>query len=348
MTRELTYHQAIREALDLCLEHDRAVCLAGLGATDPKGIFGTTLGLDRKHGHRVLDMPCSENGMTGILIGAALVGMKPVMVHQRVDFALLALEQILNQAAKWHYMFGGRQSVPLVIRLIIGRGWGQGPQHSQSLHSFFAHVPGLRVVMPATPGDAKGLLIAAVDDPNPVIYLEHRWLHNVRGSVPPGIFHTPIGSGRVMRPGKDVTIVAVSYMCLEALRAAGILVELGIDAEVIDLRSLRPWDADLVCESVDRTGRLVVVDTSWKLAGFSAEVLATVVERCLPRLRCPPRRIALPDCPTPTSPALARHFYPTSADIVTTVCGLLGRQPPPLPEPKTPADVPDPTFTGPF
>ncbi|HEY9765762.1 MAG TPA: alpha-ketoacid dehydrogenase subunit beta, partial [Chroococcales cyanobacterium] len=218
--RELTYSQAINEALDQALERDPSVYLIGEGVPDPKGIFGTTLGLQEKFGSaRVMDMPLSENGMTGVAVGSALMGLRPVMVHQRLDFALLALDQIVNHAAKWHYMFAGQQSVPLVIRLILGRGWGQGPQHSQSLHSWFAHIPGLKVVMPTTPHDAKGLLMKSIEDDNPVIFIEHRWLHDIKGEVPTEPYGVALGSCRVAREGKDLTIVSASYMTLEALKA---------------------------------------------------------------------------------------------------------------------------------
>lgn len=353
MSRELKYSQAIREALDLCLANDPRVYVMGLGVPDPKGTFGTTLGLEQRYGStRVLDMPTSEAGMTGVAIGSALIGLRPVMVHQRLDFALLALDQIVNQAAKWHYMFGGQVRVPLVIRLIVGRGWGQGPQHSQSLQAWFAHVPGLKVVMPTTAQDAKGLLIASIEDDNPVLFLEHRWLHNITGHVPEGMYRVPLGQARVAREGKDLTFVTLSYMTLEALRAAESLAGEGIDAEVIDLRSVRPWDAACVLRSVRKTGRMVVGDTSWKTCGFSAEVVAHVTEEAMGSLKAPPARVSLPDCPTPTSPVLARPYYPRAVHLVTTARRLLG-----LPETcenalesesATPPDVPDPSFKGPF
>src|SRR6266540_875717 len=233
-SRDLKFVQALNEALDLCMAKDPRVFVIGLGAPDAAAIFGSTKGLVEKYGpRRVLDMPVAENAMTGVLVGAALRGMRPVMTHIRLEFAMLAIDQLVNQAAKWHYMFGGRASVPLVVRMVVGRGWGQGPQHSQSLQAWFAHVPGLKVVMPATPHDAKGLLISAIEDNNPVLYLEHRWLHNISGPVPEGVYRIPLGKGRIMRRGKDVTIVALSYMCLEALRAADVLAEQGIEAEVI-------------------------------------------------------------------------------------------------------------------
>ena len=261
MDREIKFDQAINEAIDQCMAEDPAVYIMGLGVPDPKGIFGSTLGLQQKYGSaRVMDMPTSENGMTGVAIGSALVGMRPIMAHQRIDFALLAVEQIVNQAAKWHYMFGGQMNVPLVIRMIIGRGWGQGPQHSQSLHAWFAHVPGLKVVMPTTPYDAKGLLIASVEDNNPVIFIEHRWLYNIVGHVPEEVYRVPLGRARVARQGKDLTIAAISYMVLEALRAADMLAADGIHAEVIDIRSLKPLDDELILKSVRKTGHLIVVE----------------------------------------------------------------------------------------
>src|SRR5207249_1570511 len=304
--RDLKFFQAINEALDLCMRSDPAVYLMGLGVPDPKGIFGTTLGLKEKYGpSRVLDMPTSENGMTGIAIGSALVGMRPIMVHQRIEFALLAIEQIVNQAAKWHYMFAGKACVPLVIRLVIGRGWGQGPQHSQSLQSWFAHVPGLKVIMPATPYDAKGLLISAIEDNNPVIFIEHRWLYGIHGSVPEGIYRVPLGQPNVLRQGRHVTIVATSYMTLEAVRAADELANEGIELEIIDVRTLNPFDETLVLESVRKTGRLIVADTGWRSVGFAAEVVCRVSEQCLNDLQQPPIRITLPDVSTPTTRALS-------------------------------------------
>ena len=348
MTRELRYSQAIHEALDLCLAKDPTVYLMGLGVPDPKGIFGTTLGLQKKYGAgRVLDMPTAENGMTGVALGSALVGMRPVMVHQRVDFAVLAMEQIVNQAAKWHYMFGGKARVPMVIRLLIGRGWGQGTQHSQSLQAWFAHVPGLKVVMPANPADAKGLLISAIEDDNPVIYIEHRWLHNVKGLVPTGVTREPIGKARVVREGGDVTLVGVSYMTLEAIRAAEYLAEDGISAEVIDLRSVRPLDRDTLLRSVRKTGRLVMADTGWATAGISAEILAIASEHAFDALKAAPVRLTLPDCPIPSTPSLANECYPHANDLAAAACRMLGKSFKPRPLP-TPLDIPDASFTGPF
>lgn len=351
--RTLTYAQAVREALELELERDPAVYVFGLGVPDPKAIFGTTEGLQERFGaERVFDMPAAENAMTGVAIGSAIRGMRPVMVHQRIDFALLAVEQIVNQAAKWRYTFDGRMSVPLVIRMLVGRGWGQGPQHSQSLHGWFAHIPGLKVVMPVTPADAKGLTIAAIEDDDPVIVIEHRWLHNARGEVPEGRYTTPLGSARVARPGRDVTVVASGYMVVEALRAADALAPHGVDLEVIDVRSLRPLDTDTILSSVVSTGRVLVADGGWLTAGFSAELLAVVAESAHHHLRAAPKRLAMPDVPVPTAASLARFSYPRARDVVALANDLLDidrrlLELPELPEPAH-LDVPDPSFAGPF
>ena len=239
----MTFAEAIRDALSIALTSDPHVICYGLGVDDPKGVFGTTLGLQDLHGEdRVFDMPTSENAMTGIGVGAALDGMLPVLTHQRLDFFLLAMDQLVNSAAKWHYMFGGKASVPITIRLIVGRGWGQGPTHAQSLQSWFAHIPGLKVVMPTFADDAKGLLLSSIFDPDPVVFLEHRWLHNLSGEVPVGDHRTAIGKARLVARGGDVTVVGLSYMTVEALHAIDVLRTVGIECDLIDLRSVRPID----------------------------------------------------------------------------------------------------------
>jgi len=355
--RQIKYSEAILEATDLAMAQDPHVYIMGLGVPDPKGIFGTTLGLAQKYGEeRVLDMPTSENGMTGIAIGSALLGMRPMMTHQRVDFFLLALDQLINNAAKWNYMFAGQCSVPLVIRLIIGRGWGQGPQHSQSLHSLFAHIPGLKVVMPANPYDAKGLLLTALRENNPVVYLEHRWLHSVFGEVPEGDYQVPFGKAKCLQEGTDVTLVTCSHMTLEAYRALKWLKEANISAELIDIRSIRPLDTETIFHSVRKTGRLVVIDPDWKFLGFGAEILAQVAEQCFSSLLASPLRIAYPDSFVPTSWALANHFYPTAKQIARDVLRMMNKpvEAQFLSEEirreanETPLDVPNQQFTGPF
>lgn len=352
MSRMITYAQALCEAQDYCLSSDESVFLMGLGVPDPKGIFGSTVNLQDKYGaERVFDIPLSENAITGVAIGAAINGMRPILTHQRVDFALVSMEQIVNQAAKWHYMFGGAMKVPMVIRMIAGRGWGQGPQHSQSLQAWFAHIPGLKVVMSTTPHDAKGLLIAAVQDDNPVVMIEHRWLYNLSDEVPEEPYATPLGKARIMQEGNDVTIVGVSYMTLEALRAAEALEEEGVSAEVIDLRTLLPWDKETVLQSVKKTGRLVVADTGGKSFGVSAEIVSTVVEETYDSLIAVPKRIALPDCPSPTSPPLAAEFYPRAGHIHVAARQTLGLDPVTKlldTQPGQRLDVPDKSFKGPF
>ncbi|SDT94753.1 pyruvate dehydrogenase E1 component beta subunit [Verrucomicrobium sp. GAS474] len=352
MSRILSYAQALLEGTDLALAADPNVYIVGLGVPDPKGLFGTTLGLVEKYGEsRVMDMPCAENAMTGIAIGSALSGLRPILTHQRVDFATLTMEQLANQAAKWHYMFGGRKSIPLVVRMILGRGWGQGPQHSQSLQAWFAHIPGLRVIMPTTPHDAKGMLISALEDNNPVVYLEHRWLHAVTGPVPEGLYRVPIGPVRIAREGKDVTLVATSYMVLEALRSADLLAARGIEAEVLDLRAIAPLDRQGILASVRKTGRLVVADTGTHSFGIGAEIISSLVEEGLELFKAKPARVSSPDFPSPTSPALSNHYYPRTPHIVAAVLAQFGQQADSasfaIPE-GTFLDVPDKAFQGPF
>jgi len=334
------------------MSNDPSVICFGLGVDDPKAIFGTTKGLKEQFGpDRVWDMPTSENAMTGVAIGAALQGIRPVMVHQRLDFFLLAMDQLVNNAAKWHYMFGGQRSVPLTIRLILGRGWGQGPTHSQSLHAWFAHIPGLKVVMPTSPEDAKGLLLASIADPNPVVFLEHRWLHNRVGPVPAGDVRVPLGKARILREGRDVSIVAVSYMVIEALHAVDHLRRVGIDCELIDLRTISPLDWDTVAASVRKTGRLLVLDPGAMSGSFAGELITRAVTNCWDSLKGPPQRITMPDIPEPTSFGLTANLHPEARGIAQRVAQMLGR---PL-EPDflqrqdgVPHDVPGDWFKGPF
>ena len=296
-------------------------------------------------------MPTSENAMTGVAIGAALNGIKSVMTHQRIDFFLLAVDQLVNSAAKWHYMFGSQISIPITIRLIIGRGWGQGPTHSQNLQAWFAHIPGLKVVMPTTPEDAKGLLISSIFDPNPVVFLEHRWLHNTIGEVPGGDFRVPIGKAKIVRAGADVTIVSMSYMTIEALHAADYLATQGIYCEIIDLRTIKPLDWDTVMHSVAKTGRLLALDSGFTTGSVAGEIVARVAIEVFDKLKIPPARLAMPDVPEPTSYALTKGFYVRAADIAKKIMEMLGKDfsevSNTLLEP-TPHDVPGNWFKGPF
>ena len=352
MSRVLSYTMALREAMQEALRRDPSVFIYGLGVPDPKAIFGSTLGLQEEFGSdRVFDMPTAENGMTGVGVGAALTGSRPVLISQRLDFYLLAMDQLVNNAAKWHYMFGGAARVPLTVRLILGRGWGQGPTHSQSLQSWFAHIPGLKVVMPALPDDAYGLMLASILDDNPVVFLDHRWLHNTQMEVPDELPSIPLGRARVLREGSDCTVVSMSLMSVEAIRAAEFLSKHGVNAEVIDLRSVAPIDWETIFASVVKTGRLVVCDTSHLTCSVSAEIVARVVESCFQNLLAPPKRVALPDVPTPTSSALTQDYYPGAEEIVAAVAEVtatsidlssLMRQR------SGPHDVPGDWFTGPF
>ena len=322
--RKISYAQAINETLHQMIEEDTRVFLIGQGVTSPWYVGNTTVGLLERFGpRRIIDTPVSESGVTGVAAGAALAGMRPVLVYPRMDFMYYAMDQIANHAANWHYMFGGQMSVPLTIWGIINRGGEQAAQHSQALQAMFTHIPGLKVVMPSTPYDAKGLLVASIEDDNPVVYIDDRWLYNDVGEVPEELYSVPIGKGVVRREGRDATVVATSYMVLEASKAATILEKENIDVEIIDLRSLKPLDESLLFESVKRTGRLVIADGGWKTCGVAAEIAALVAERAFHCLQAPIKRVSLPDIPAPASSALEKLYYPDAGKIVSAVKGLL-------------------------
>ncbi|MCB0403427.1 MAG: alpha-ketoacid dehydrogenase subunit beta [Bdellovibrionales bacterium] len=321
--RKLKGWEAIAEATVQAMEANPSLYVIGEGVDDPKGVFGTTLEPFKKFPNRVLDSPLSESAVTGIGIGAAIEGRPCIMVHARCEFLLLAMDQVLNHAAKWRYMSGGALSVPIVIRCVVGRGWGQAAQHSQTFHSLFAYVPGLKVALPSTPYDSKGLLMGAIADPNPVIFVEHRWLHNKEGEVPAEPYHLPLGKAAVAATGKDVTCVALSYQVLEALAARDILRGEGIEMEVIDLRTIRPLDKATILQSVRKTGRLLVTDIGHSQFGVCAEVSAVVAEEGFEFLKAPIRRVGLPDCPTPCSPVLEQAYYPNVGDLVNAARNLV-------------------------
>jgi pyruvate/2-oxoglutarate/acetoin dehydrogenase E1 component len=350
--QDTTFKDAIRLAIRDEMAFDPSVICIGLGVTDPGAVFGTTAGLLDEFGpERVFDGPTSENAMTGVGVGAAIAGIKPVMSHQRLDFFLLAMDQLVNSAAKWHYMFGGHVSVPLTIRLIMGRGWGQGPTHSQNLQAWFAHVPGLKVVAPALPRDAYGLLRAAIRDPNPVVFLEPRWLHNAVGDLTSDELSGRLDSARLCREGSDITICTSSLLTLEALKAADLLARRGIWCEVIDMRTLNPLDWTTIMSSVQKTGRLVAVDSGTLTGSVSGEVLARVASDLFSHLRSAPVRVAQPDLPEPTSFGLTKGFHVSAIDIVRAVeeCFGLPRSNEEIyPNLATAHDVPGPWFSGPF
>lgn len=322
--RILSYSASIREAFLQSLENDPHTYLMGQGVDDPSGMFGTTTGLQEIFGKdRVFDTPLSENGLMGIAVGSAITGMRPIYLHNRPDFLLLTMDQIVNHASKWRYMFGGHGKVPMVVWACIGRGWGSAAQHSQALQGLFMHIPGLRLVMPSTPYDAKGLVLQSVADDNPVIILEHRWLFKRRGYVPEKMYRLPFGKGAIRRQGSDVTIAGVSHMIVEAQQAAEELSKEGIEAEVLDFRTLKPLDKDLLLESVGKTNRLVLVDNGWKTAGVTAEIAAIVAEEGFDLLRAPIRRVCCPDVPTPAGYTLEAAFYPGSLQIKDAVNDVL-------------------------
>jgi acetoin:2,6-dichlorophenolindophenol oxidoreductase subunit beta len=314
--RSMTYGEAIHDATVLAMRAWPEVLVIGEGITDSGAVFGTTSGLLAEFGpKRVIESPLSEAAVTGICTGAALAGLRPIYVHQRMDFALLGLDQLVNHAAKWRYMYAGKFSVPFVLRCIVGKGWGQAAQHSQSLQALFAHIPGLKVVMPATPTDAKGLLLAALQDGNPVVSIEARALYSAKEEVQEGHFTVPIGRASVRRPGRHITAIGTSYQVPELIKAAEALAP-EMEVEVVDLRSINPFDEELLVRSVSKTGLALVADTGWKAFGIGAEISALLHERCFGRLKAPVMRIGLPAAPTPCSEALEKLYYPNS-DLIT-------------------------------
>jgi pyruvate dehydrogenase E1 component beta subunit len=349
-SRQETFTEAIRIGMEKSMHHDDSVICFGIGVTDPKGVFGTTTGLETIFGsERVFDMPTSENAMTGVAVGAALGGLRPVMVHQRFDFFLLAMDQLVNSAAKWRFMFGGAFQIPLTIRLVIGQGWGQGPTHSQNFQSWLTHIPGLKVVAPSTPDDAYHMLLASIQDNNPVIYLEHRWLHNQIGEISNG--HSPsLGKARVVRKGEDITIVCWSNMVVEAIRAAEILEENEVSCELVDIRTLRPMDWSAIEKSVKKTGRLLVLDNGHEMNGYGAEVVARAASSIFSDLKAAPERVGMPNYPSPTSFGMTRDHYPDSKRIVQKVMALCGCREQISGEKYEymPHDVPGSWFRGPF
>jgi len=348
MTRLLSYAEALHEATEQEMARDPSVIVLGLGVDDPKPIYGTTAGLAEKFGHdRVFNTPLAEEGMTGLAIGAALAGLRPIHVHIRMDFLLLAMNQLVNIAAKSRYMYGGAVSVPLVVRSVIGKSWGQGAQHSQALHAFFMHVSGLKVVAPTTPYDAKGALIQAIRDDNPVMFVEHRLLHGITGHVPEAPYTVPFGRARVLAEGGDLTVVAISYMAVEALRARAHLARVGIAAEVVDPVSLSPLDMDTIEASLRKTGRLLVVDSAWTTCGASAEIVAQAIERLQGVREIRVRRLGFAPVPCPTTKPLEDLFYPNPRRIAAAGYALVHDKP----EIWEPEDdgPPDPVeFKGPF
>lgn len=320
------YGTAILAAFDYLLEKYPEVFVIGQGLWSPWYVGNSMTDLDKKFGtQRIIDTPVSESACTGAAIGASLSGMKPIVVHPRIDFMLYAMDAIVNQAAKWSHMFGAQAHPGVTIRGIINRGGEQGAQHSQSLHSWFAHIPGLRVVMPATVADARDLLIAAVLSPDPVVYIDDRWLYAQTDDLGPIVeLDLALQGPRVLGEGANITIVGSSHSTFLAMQARDELASAGCSAEVVDLRVLNPFKPEIIRQSVLKTGRLLVVDGGWKTCGMSAEVIAAVMEGLPPQaLTRSPVRLTLPDAPAPTSRYLEAMYYPDVSRVVSTALSLL-------------------------
>ncbi|MEQ8222815.1 MAG: alpha-ketoacid dehydrogenase subunit beta [Candidatus Eremiobacterota bacterium] len=323
-SRRITYAEAIREGLSQAMEIDGRVYIMGQGVDDPAGMFGSTLNLHKKFGNdRVFDTPLAETALMGVAVGSAIGGIRPVYFHNRPDFLLLSMDQLVNHASKWHFMFGGQVNIPLVVWACIGRGWGSAAQHSQALQGLFMHVPGLKLIMPSTAYDAKGLMLSAIADNNPVVIMEHRFNFKFKGFVPEDIYRIPLGKGVIRRHGRDVTIVAISHLVTEAYNAAEELSKEGIEAEIIDPRTLKPLDEELILNSVRKTGRLIITDTGWKTGGVTAEISAMVAEKGFHLLKAPVQRVTCPDLPTPAGYTLEAAFYTGAKDIITSIRKLL-------------------------
>lgn len=326
--RQITYCDALAEATMQEMERDDSVFVYGIGVPDHKKIFGSTAGILEKFGpERCLDTPIAEDSMTGFGIGAAINGLRPIHIHIRIDFLLLAMNQLVNMASSFCYGSGGRIPVPLVIRAVVGRGWGQGFQHSKTMHSAFAHIPGLKVVLPTTPYEAKGLLTSAIRDNNPVLMIEHRWLYWQTGDVPEEAYTIPIGKGRVVREGTDATIIATSWLNVEAVHAATILAKRGVNIEIVDPRTLSPLDTDLLIASVKKTKRCLVADNDWVTFGAGAEIAAVISEHCFGSLLGPVQRLGFAPTPCPTARHLENDFYPNAETIVRKLEKMLNLSP---------------------
>lgn len=321
---EMTYSQAINEALREEMRRDEKVFVMGEDVGIFGGCFGVTTGMIDEFGpERVLDTPISETAIMGSAVGAAAAGLRPVPEIMFMDFLAVCLDELVNQAAKMRYMFGGKAKVPLTLRTVLGAGLGAAAQHSQSLEAWICHVPGLKVVMPSTAADAKGLLKSAIRDDNPVVFLEHKMMYAMSGEVPDGNYTIPLGKAEIKRAGKDVTIVATSLMVHKALAAAETLAAEGIEAEVIDPRTLVPFDKETLFHSVEKTGRLVIVHEAVKTGGFGGEIAAMVAEECFDMLDAPIKRVAAPSTPIPFASNLESAFIPNEEKIIEAVKAIL-------------------------
>ena len=347
----INFSQAINLALTEEMKRNRNLVCFGLGVNDNLRFFGTTKGLVEKFGiERVFETPTSENAMTGIGIGMSLLKNPCVMMHQRLDFFLLAMDQLVNSAAKWHYMFGGQKNVPITIRLVVGKGWGQGPTHSQSLQSWFAHIPGLKVVMPTFPSDAYNLLKSSIRDPNPVIFIEHRWLHSLEEKkIIKDQTRKLIGKSRLISQGKHLTIVTYSLSTLEIISMRNQLFKKNIYFDHIDLRTIKPLDLHLVKKSLKKTKKLLVIDTvSHPICSVGSEIISQVSLDEKIKLKKTPILITLPDIPSPTSSFYFKDFYVTKYDILKKIEKLIDKKINLKFDNRISEDIPDIDFKGPF
>ena len=314
--RTFSYAHAINEAFHQIMRKDARVFQIGVGINTPWYVGQTMSGLLDSFGEkRMLDTPVSENGVTGVAVGAALTGLKPILTFPRMDFMFYAMDQICNHAAALNYTLGGNAPIPLTIRAIINRGGEQAANHSQALQSLFMHIPGLKIVMPANPYDAKGMLIEAVEDPNPVLYIEDRWLYHEEGDVPEEYYSVPLNQASLVREGTDITIVSYSYLLSECKKAVDTLTKEGIRPALIDLRSIKPIDVRTIIQSLEVTGRLLIVDGGWSTGGVAAEISALIAAEAFSLLKAPIKRLALPDLPAPASKVLEKNYYPTHCEI---------------------------------
>jgi len=329
MHNKLSFTEAIREATLQCMDLDSKIFIMGLGVSYHNGADGTTKGLKEKFPDRILDTPVSEAAITGAGVGAAVRGMRPIIHHGRVEFALFALDQIVTQAAKWNYMFGGGNPLPIVFRIAVGRQWGNGPQHTQSLYGLFGSVPGLRVVIPSSPVKAKGLLVGALRENNPVVFLEPRWLYGTLENVPAELFQHDLTQATIVREGSDLTVVTYGDGIVEAVRAARILGKRNISVEVVDLVSLQPIDYETILRSVRKTGRLVTFDTTQSAFCVGSEIIAKCCQQELRAMKAAPISIACPNVPCPTSTALTAKFYPTRVELYRAALVAMGLPPEP-------------------
>lgn len=320
MMTQMTYAEGLRDGIRMEMKKDPHIYMAGEDVGIFGGCFGQTAGLFQEFGReRIIDTPISETAIVGHAVGAAAVGLRPIVEIMFIDFMGVCMDEILNQAAKMRYMFGGKAKLPMVIRTTCGAGMGAAAQHSQSLEAFLTHIPGIKVVMPSTPVDAKGLMAAAIRDDNPVVYIEHKGLLGFKGDVPEDEYVVPLGKAEIKREGSDVTIVTWSAMVHKALAAADSLATEGINAEVIDPRTLSPLDKDSIFKSLEKTGKLVIVHEAVKTGGFGGEIAATVADEGFDLLDAPIKRVTAPDCPVPFSSFLETNYLPNEEKIIKAV-----------------------------